>query len=151
MGTAPEQVGRGTHAIRGPNWLRLIGYLLSACGVNVAIWAPGYQGNVGWLVLAVSLIAAGALVIIFANLQGRRARMQLDRAPIDRLLESGVIWTATPDAEDQYSAEASGTRWELHVDVSNQGTRYIVGAHGRAVGEIPYLPTGWVLGDGREK
>jgi hypothetical protein len=61
------------------------------------------------------------------------------------------MWTAIPDVEDQYSAEAAGTRWELHVDASNQGTRYIVRAHGRAICEISYLPAGWVLGGGPER
>jgi hypothetical protein len=131
--------------------VRLFGYLLVAGGLNVAIWAPGYQGNFGWLALAVSLNVLGAVVIIFAHLQAPTVRSQRSRVPLESFIESTVMWTAKPDAEDQYSTETAGARWELHVESSNQGTRYIVEADRRAVWESAYLPAGWVLGGRRGK
>jgi hypothetical protein len=151
MSTAPDPARRGIPAKHAPYGMRLFGYLLVAGGLNVAIWAAGYQGNVGWLVLAVALNVLGALVIVFAHLQARGARSQLSRVPLDRLLESTVMWTANPEAKDQYSTEAADARWELHVELSNQGARYIVEANRRAVWEGAYLPAGWVLGGKREE
>jgi hypothetical protein len=151
MSAAPQSARRGTPGKHASFGLRLFGYLLVAGGLNVAIWAPGYQGNAGWLVLAVSLNVLGALVTIFAHLQTRTARSQHSRLPLDRLMESNVLWRAKPDAEDQYSTETAGAGWQLHVESSNQGTRYIVEADRRAVWESAYLPAGWVLGSGREK
>src|SRR5471032_576677 len=99
MSSAPDPARHGTPARHAPYGMRLFGYLLVAGGVNVAIWAPGYQGNVGWLVLAVALNVLGALVIVFAHRQARGARSQLSRIPLDRLLESTVMWTAKSAAK----------------------------------------------------
>lgn len=65
--------------------------------------------------------------------------------PADPLLARDLQWTQAPGDTRQYFADVDGVQWELDVDRSNQGIRYIIKAGGRYVREVSWLPKGWVL------
>ncbi len=46
---------------------------------------------------------------------------------------------------NHYSADADGKQWELAIEQSEQGTRYIITSDVREVREVAYCPDGWVL------
>jgi hypothetical protein len=62
------------------------------------------------------------------------------------LLGATISWTAEARKGRWYTAKVDGLDWMLHVDESNQGTRYILETGGRAVHEVPFLPAEWTLG-----
>lgn len=65
--------------------------------------------------------------------------------PTDPLRTAAVQWKAIQDVPGRYFADVDGTRWDLQVDESNQGVRYILRKNDHYVSEVDHLPKGWVL------
>jgi hypothetical protein len=99
-------------------------------------------------VVAIVFLVSGTLIVLVADVSLRRPEKQPNRLPIDDLLQRPVAWVAMRNRANHYSADAAGNQWELEVEKSVQGTRYIVTSDGRAVREVAYRPDGWVLEPG---
>jgi hypothetical protein len=113
--------------------------------MTLSIWVPGARGNAPWLVGAITLMVLGSAIVLFADLSAWRPQKQTHGLPIDALLQRPVTWVAVRNRAHRYAADAVGKQWELAVETSVHGTRYILTTDGHAVNEIAYCPTGWVL------
>lgn len=65
------------------------------------------------------------------------------RHPAQSLLHAEVSWARAPRKGLWYATEVEGVAWSLHVDVSHQGTRYIVDHGGQTVAEFDAAPLNW--------
>lgn len=63
--------------------------------------------------------------------------------PAQPLLGTEVRWGRMPRKGIWYATHVEGAAWNLHVDASNQGTRYIVDQGGKAVAEFAVAPPNW--------
>lgn len=62
------------------------------------------------------------------------------------LLECAVGWTAIPQRQDRFAAVVAGQVYELHVDSSEQGPRFVISRDGEYLAEVDTLPARWTLG-----
>ncbi len=125
--------------------MRLIGFGLISFGIILSIWVPSARGAAPWLVVAITLMVLGSAIVLFADISARRPHKQTNGLPIDALLQRPVTWVAVRSRANHYEADAAGNRWELAVETSAHGTRYILTIDGHAVNEMAYCPAGWVL------
>ena len=131
--------------------LLLVSVPLYGAGACLLGYGIGPGKSVVLVVLGALLLAFG-LPLRFLAQPWRRDRRRSPAAPratpADPLLHRRLRWTQTPGRGGLYFAEVGGIRWELEVDQSNQGVRYIIKADGRYVREVDDLPASWVLGLG---
>lgn len=106
---------------------------------------PGARGSDPWLVVAITLMVVGTAIVLFADVSAWRPHKQTNRLPLDGLLQRRVTWSAMRDRANHYSADDAGKQWELAVETSAHGTRYIITSGGHVVREIPYCPDAWIL------
>ncbi|HEY6470304.1 MAG TPA: hypothetical protein VI434_11095 [Candidatus Dormibacteraeota bacterium] len=113
--------------------------------MSLSIWVPGGRDSAPWLVVAIAFMVPGSLIVLVAGVSARRPEKQPNRLPIDDLLQRHVTWVAMRNRANHYSTDADRKQWELAIQQSEQGTRYIITSDGRAVREIAYCPDVWLL------
>jgi hypothetical protein len=72
-------------------------------------------------------------------------RPQGHEKPAQHVVQADLTWTATPGTPNHYETTFLGEHWELRIDESNQGTRYILMRNGRYVREEAIRPHGWTV------
>ena len=103
---------------------------------------PGY-----WLFALLPITLGAAVANVVAAILVHRRAFAKPRAETlaDPLLNQSVQWIPISEHGGRYIARADGVLWELQIDESNQGTRYIIKTGGRFVREVDRPPSGWEL------
>lgn len=65
--------------------------------------------------------------------------------PAQDVIDAAIMWTASDTVPNTYEATLRGQRWQLRVDQSNQGTRFILLKDGAYVREDAVLPPAWIV------
>jgi hypothetical protein len=65
--------------------------------------------------------------------------------PAQHVVQAELTWRAIPGTRNRYETTLLGERWELHVDDSDQGTRYILLRDGKYVREEAIRPQRWAV------